>query len=98
MSTLTVREIEVLRAIGRHGPYRAAAKALGISEHTVKNLLDSMREKLGVMTTAQAIYRVFVEPQEPKPKVMVCGCKMGMHPNTLLAFEREHPQAAKIED
>jgi LuxR family maltose regulon positive regulatory protein len=53
---LTAREREVLDHVTRpHGSRAEAAKALGISPHTVKSHLASIYTKLGVNSPAQAI-------------------------------------------
>ncbi len=54
-STPTEREIEVLRAYVMHGSTRAAGAALGISEQTVKNHLATIRHRLEVTTTLDAL-------------------------------------------
>ena len=53
---VTARQVEVLAAIVASGSHKEAAFALGISPNTVRNHLVTMRDQLGVSTTAQAIY------------------------------------------
>jgi DNA-binding CsgD family transcriptional regulator len=53
---LTAREREVLDHVTRpHGSRAEAAKALGISPHTVRNHLAMIYVKLGVNSPAQAL-------------------------------------------
>lgn len=50
----TQRELEALSAWVLLGGAKAAAYELGISEHTVKNLLTTLRIRVGAVSTAQA--------------------------------------------
>lgn len=50
-SPLTVRELQVIAAYRKHKTYAAAAAALGISEHTVKEHLANARSRRGVHRT-----------------------------------------------
>jgi DNA-binding CsgD family transcriptional regulator len=52
----TDRQLESLRAYVRHGSHAAAARAMGVSERTLKNHLAALRERLNVRTTAQSVY------------------------------------------
>ena len=55
MTDPTIRELQVLEAITRPGATRhSAARALGISEATAKELLARLYRKLRVRTAAQA--------------------------------------------
>lgn len=54
--TPTLTEIRALRAYIRHGSAQSAAEALGLAESTVKGHLANIRSKLGVHTTAQAVF------------------------------------------
>ncbi len=54
-ATLTPRELEVLRVIASGGTNRSAAKALMVSEATVKTHLLHAYEKLGVGDRAAAV-------------------------------------------
>lgn len=55
---LTPREREVLLEVWRRGSVAGAARALGLSRHTVNGHLKNARSRLGVRTTIQAIRRV----------------------------------------
>jgi hypothetical protein len=44
-SFATVRQLEILEAIDKHGSQRAAAKALGVNKNTVDSALASLRKK-----------------------------------------------------
>ncbi len=52
----TERQLEALRAYIRLGSHTEAAAALEISERTFKSHLATLRQRLGVQTTAQAVY------------------------------------------
>ena len=52
---LTPRELEVLSLIGEGFSNKAAARRLGISQHTVKFHLEAVFAKLGVRTRAEAV-------------------------------------------
>ena len=52
---LTPREVEVLAAIGNGASNKAAARLLGISEHTVKFHVESLFRKLRAASRAEAV-------------------------------------------
>jgi DNA-binding CsgD family transcriptional regulator len=52
---LTPREIEILTAIGEGMSNKSAARALGISAHTVKFHLEAIFTKLGAANRAEAV-------------------------------------------
>jgi two-component system, NarL family, nitrate/nitrite response regulator NarL len=54
---LTAREIEVLAAIGDGLSNKAAARRLGISQHTVKFHLESLFRKLDASSRADAVHK-----------------------------------------
>ncbi len=54
LGSLTRREGEVLALVARGLANRQAARALGISEHTVKAHLSAVYRKLGVATRGEA--------------------------------------------
>jgi DNA-binding CsgD family transcriptional regulator len=56
LTPVTQREIEVLVAFCVSEGAKGAAAQLSVSEHTVKNHLASIRAKLGVSTTAAAVF------------------------------------------
>ena len=51
---LTAREVEVLRLVAEGKTNRAIAKALVISDHTVRRHLQNIFNKIGVSTRAAA--------------------------------------------
>lgn len=53
---MTRRQVEVLEAYLVTGSYSAAAARLGIAYPTVRNHMTDLRCRLGVDTTAQAVY------------------------------------------
>jgi DNA-binding NarL/FixJ family response regulator len=50
------RELVVLRAYVAHGSHKAAAHSLGIAESTSRQRMSSLLRRLGVRTTAQAVF------------------------------------------
>jgi len=54
-AVLTRMEVEVLRAIERHGESKAAAAELGKSSHTIDWHVKNIMKKLGVATRREAI-------------------------------------------
>jgi DNA-binding NarL/FixJ family response regulator len=52
---LTPREVEVLTAVSNGLSNKEIARALGISQHTVKFHLESLMRKLGVSNRAEAV-------------------------------------------
>jgi ATP/maltotriose-dependent transcriptional regulator MalT len=57
MESLTAREVEVLGLVADGLPNREIARALEISEHTVKFHLASVFGKLGASTRTEAVQR-----------------------------------------
>ena len=51
---LTPRELAALRAVAATGGGKLAARALGCTEHTLKNHLNTIHHKLGTFSTTQA--------------------------------------------
>ncbi len=54
-SALSTRELECVRWIARGASDTIIAQQLGLSAHTVKDYINSAREKLGASTRAQAV-------------------------------------------
>lgn len=59
VAPLTPRQLEVLRTYAELGDYLATAHKLGITRATVNATLVSVRQRLGVQTTVQAVWLVF---------------------------------------
>lgn len=57
MANLSKREIECLNLTAKGKESPAIANSLGISEHTVRDYLKSVRRKLGCKTLAQAVFK-----------------------------------------
>jgi DNA-binding CsgD family transcriptional regulator len=55
---LSPREHEVLAAYARIGNYKEVAESLGITERTVKSILERAYGKLGVHNSLAAFYRL----------------------------------------
>ena len=51
----SLNEIRVLRALVRHGTMRAAARALGVSQHCIDSHLDHLRVKSGLRYLPQLV-------------------------------------------
>jgi len=60
-STLTKREMEVLRLLGKGATYKEMAESLRVSPSTINNHLSNVREKLGAHNAIEAINKVFHE-------------------------------------
>lgn len=58
---VTPAERRALEAILRHGTAKGAAHALGRSQRTVEQQLATVRERLNVTTTIEAVRIVFVD-------------------------------------
>ena len=56
-STLSRREMEVLRLVALGWDTRRIAARLGISRHTVRNHIRNLRNKLGASTKLDAVLR-----------------------------------------
>jgi DNA-binding NarL/FixJ family response regulator len=54
-AVLTPREVEILSALGEGLSNKEAARALGISAHTVKFHLETIFRKLGATSRAEAV-------------------------------------------
>jgi DNA-binding CsgD family transcriptional regulator len=52
----TPAELRALRAYVKAGSAKAAGESLGLAESTIKGELQTLRSKLGVKTTAQAVF------------------------------------------
>jgi FixJ family two-component response regulator len=61
VSKVTKAERSALEAVLRHGTAKGAAAALGKSQRTVEQQLASVRARLDVSTTIEAVRRVFLE-------------------------------------
>lgn len=64
MSRVTPAERRALEAVLRHGTVKGAAYALGKSPRTVVNQLATVRARLDVGTTIEAVRIVFIEGRE----------------------------------
>lgn len=58
-STLSARELEVIRHLGRGLSNHDLGRALGVSEHTIKSHLKAIFGKLGVADRAEAVARAY---------------------------------------
>jgi DNA-binding NarL/FixJ family response regulator len=56
VNDVTERELEVLAAYCQAQGTKGAADRLGLSKHTIRNTLANVRSRLGVTTTASAVY------------------------------------------
>jgi len=65
---LSKRELEVSRLVGAGLSNREISQALGLSEHTVKNYLSRIFEKVGVSTRAELVLHISssTKPTEPE--------------------------------
>jgi DNA-binding NarL/FixJ family response regulator len=58
---VTPGELRALRAYLEAGSVKAAAHQLGIAESTLKNHMQTIRSKLGVKTTAEAVFVLYAQ-------------------------------------
>jgi DNA-binding NarL/FixJ family response regulator len=58
-SSLSARELEVIRHLGRGLSNYDLGRALGVSEHTIKSHLKAIFGKLGVADRAEAVARAY---------------------------------------
>jgi DNA-binding CsgD family transcriptional regulator len=58
-SSLTARELEVVRLLSEGCTYARIADRLGISQHTVTSHIKNLYRKLDVHTGAAAVFRAF---------------------------------------
>jgi DNA-binding NarL/FixJ family response regulator len=56
----TTRQLEVLRSVFREGSLKDAADALGISLQTVKRHTHELYTRLGVESSREAAYRLWL--------------------------------------
>jgi DNA-binding CsgD family transcriptional regulator len=61
--TLTDHERDALLTYARLGDYEMAARELGVSRHTLRNILSIVRDKLGANSTIQALWIALSEPK-----------------------------------
>jgi DNA-binding CsgD family transcriptional regulator len=61
--TLTDHERNALLTYARLGDYELAARELGVSRNTLRNLLAIVRDKLGADSTIQALWIALNEPK-----------------------------------
>lgn len=65
---LTKREIDVVREVCRASSNRLIARALGLSESTVKSYLSTVMEKLGATSRLEVALRAFEAGMVPPPE------------------------------
>jgi DNA-binding NarL/FixJ family response regulator len=65
VSRITPAERRALEAVLRAGTVKGAAFALGRSPRTVEQQLRTVRERLDVQTTIEAVRLVFIDRTEP---------------------------------
>lgn len=65
LGELTSREKEVVRLVADGMTNRSIANKLGLSEHTVKNYLFRIFEKLGVSSRSELLLKVLTQPDTP---------------------------------
>jgi DNA-binding NarL/FixJ family response regulator len=56
----TKRQIEALQAFFRHGSVKDAAREMGISHRTVKRLLHELYIRIGVESSHEAAYHLWL--------------------------------------
>ncbi len=61
---LTAREVEIVRLLSEGGTYASIAECLGISKHTVGSHIKAVYRKLGVHSSAAAVFNATAFLQE----------------------------------
>ena len=84
----TERQIECLRAYLIAGSREGAAQRLGISSTTLRNHLAELRLRLGVRTSAQAVFSLMLDLADHASR-----CDEPEHINCVLTLRRE-PEGA----
>jgi DNA-binding CsgD family transcriptional regulator len=64
VSGVTPAERRALEAVLRHGTVKEAAASLGKSPRTVVNQLATLRQRLDVTTTIEAVRIVFIDKRD----------------------------------
>ncbi len=64
---LSVRELDVARAIARGLRTAEAAEELHLSPHTVRDHIKSLFEKVGVSSRGELVHKLFAEHYAPAP-------------------------------
>jgi len=67
VGTLSNRELEVSRLVGAGLSNREISETLGLSEHTVKNYLFRIFEKVGVSTRTELVLHILSSASSAKP-------------------------------
>jgi len=88
----TVRQLEFIEAIEKHGSKRAAAVALGLNESTVRNSLDSLAKRAARMGNAPGHFNDGVAPGYIMGKVTVQRANGAVE----RTWERQHPDNARL--
>jgi hypothetical protein len=94
----TVRQLEILEALEKHGSIRKTAKALGLAKSTIDDSLDRLRRTAAVAAAreghAPGHFDSGVAPGNVMGKVTVQRDAAG---NILQTWERQHPDDAARE-
>ena len=69
MSLLSKRELEVVRSLAEGLTNREIAERLDLSQHTVKNYLFRVFDKLGVSSRVELLFMTMSEPGLKRPRV-----------------------------
>jgi DNA-binding CsgD family transcriptional regulator len=80
----TERQIECLRAYVIAGSREGAAQRLGISSMTLRNHLAELRLRLGVRTSAQAVFSLMLDLADHPSR-----CDEPEHINCVLTLKRK---------
>ncbi len=78
---LSPREKEALRGLGKHRRPKEIARALNISEHTVRGYANEARQKLGAVSTRDAaVLFMDFEGKESPPQIRGCRSASNLPP------------------
>ena len=102
MEQLSKREMEVVNAVAEGLTNREIAKRLGLSEHTIKNYLFRVYDKLGVSSRVELLFMTLSRngPSEPTAGVGTGGANQVQSASILAGYQRaaeEGVPAAQLE-
>ena len=67
LSLLSKRELQVVRSLAEGLTNREIAGRLGLSQHTIKNYLFRVYDKLGVSSRIELLFMTLTQPGSPQP-------------------------------
>lgn len=90
LSLLSKREMEVVRSLAEGLTNREIAERLGLSQHTIKNYLFRVYDKLGVSSRLELLFMTLTQAGAPRLKEQI-------KPDTSLTRDSANPTRSAIE-